>query len=48
MHRTRASALLLVALAVTLAGCVSENRPEDCDADERTIEVTVSAGAHGA
>jgi hypothetical protein len=43
MHRARALAPPLVALAVALAGCVSENRPADCDADERTIEVTVSA-----
>ena len=45
MHRARAHALLLAALAVGLAGCVSENRPEDCDADERTIELTISARA---
>ena len=45
MHRTRALAPILLALAAALAGCVSENRPEDCAADERTIELTVSASA---
>ncbi len=45
MHRPGRIAPLLLVSAIALAGCVSENRPEDCDADERTIELTVSAGA---
>ena len=45
MHPTRALVPLIVVLAVALAGCVSENRTEDCAADERTIEITVSARA---
>ena len=36
-----ASTLLLV--AGVLVGCVSENRPATCNADETTIELTVSA-----
>ena len=38
---TAASTLLLV--AGILVGCVSENRPATCNADETTIELTVSA-----
>ena len=44
MHRTRALAPILLVLAAALAGCVSENRPEDCDAAGRTIDLTVGAG----
>jgi hypothetical protein len=45
MHRAGRLAPLLLVSVVALGGCVSENRPEDCEADERTIELTVSAGA---
>ena len=38
---TAASTLLLV--AAILVGCVSDNRPATCNADETTIELTVSA-----
>jgi len=38
---TAASTLLL--LAGVLVGCVSENRPASCNADETTIELAVSA-----
>jgi len=38
---TAASTLLLV--AGILVGCVSDNRPATCNADETTIELTVSA-----
>jgi hypothetical protein len=38
---TAASTLLLV--AGILVGCVSENRPATCNAEETTIELTVSA-----
>ena len=41
MVGTAASTLLLV--AGILVGCVSENRPATCNADETTIELTVSA-----
>jgi hypothetical protein len=46
MHRirTRASYLILL-LVVTLVGCVSDGRPGACDADELTIEMTVTATA---
>lgn len=45
MLRTRAQLVLLAVVATVLAGCVTENRPESCDADETTIELTVSASA---
>ena len=41
MVGTAASTLLLV--AGILVGCVSENRPATCNAEETTIELTVSA-----
>ena len=45
MYRARRIVpFLLVVLAVTLVGCVSDRRPGGCDADELTIEMTVSAG----
>ena len=34
---------LLVIGAGVLTGCVTENRPESCDADTATIELTVTA-----
>jgi hypothetical protein len=37
------AAMLLVATMVAVAGCVSENRPETCDDESVTIEVTVRA-----
>jgi hypothetical protein len=37
--------LTVVVAAAVLVGCVTENRPATCDADEATIEVTVSATA---
>ena len=39
---TAASTLLLLVAGI-LVGCVSENRPATCNADETTIELTVSA-----
>jgi hypothetical protein len=45
MFRSRAHLVLLAVLAAVLAGCVTENRPERCDADETTIELTVSVSA---
>jgi hypothetical protein len=35
----------LVALAVAISGCVTENRPADCDEAEKAIELTVTATA---
>jgi hypothetical protein len=32
-------------VAAVLAGCVTENRPEACNADQTTIELTLSATA---
>ena len=37
--------MTFVLVAAVLAGCVTENRPATCDADETTIELTVSATA---
>ena len=37
--------LPLLAFTVALAACVTENRPETCDEDATTIELTVSAAA---
>ena len=45
MHGTRMLAYFLLIVAMTLSGCVDEHRPEDCGADELTIELTVSADA---
>ena len=45
MFRPRAHLVLLAVLAAVLAGCVTENRPASCDADETTIELTVSVSA---
>ena len=45
MHRAGRLATILPGFVLALAGCVSENRPEDCEPGERTIELTVSAGA---
>ena len=42
MHR-RAAVSTLVLVAAVLVSCVTENRPATCDADETTIELTVSA-----
>jgi len=42
MHR-RAAISTLVLVAAVLVSCVTENRPATCDADETTIELTVSA-----
>jgi len=44
MHR-RAAVSTFFLLAIVLGGCVTENRPATCDADETTIELTVSATA---
>ena len=41
----RAVLPFLVALAVAISGCVTQNRPADCDEPERTIELTVTATA---
>jgi hypothetical protein len=35
----------LIVLSVALAGCVSENRPSDCDEDAKTIRLTVDASS---
>ena len=35
----------LLALVVILAGCVDDGRPEDCDATDVSIELSVSADA---
>jgi hypothetical protein len=43
MHPRRATLVLLLALAVGGSGCVSENRPADCEEPERTIDLTVTA-----
>jgi hypothetical protein len=48
MHRVgrrlrRPTTALLVIAAAVLAGCVTENRPESCDADATTIDLTVAA-----
>jgi hypothetical protein len=45
MRRAGHLAPLLLASAIALAGCVSENRPADCEASETTIELTVSASS---
>ena len=42
MHPPRVALALIVAAAFVV-GCVSEERPATCDADEATIEVTVTA-----
>ena len=42
MHPRRAALALLVA-AATVTGCVNQERPATCDADETTIEVTLTA-----
>jgi hypothetical protein len=34
---------LILVTAVTLTGCVTENRPETCNADATTVELTVAA-----
>jgi hypothetical protein len=39
------SRLLTVVLALVLAGCVSENRPQSCDAPTATLELTLTAEA---
>jgi hypothetical protein len=41
--RAFVSLVLAVAVAAALAGCVSDNRPESCDDDAITVEVTVNA-----
>lgn len=43
MHLRRAVLPFLVALALAISGCVTQNRPADCDEPERTIELTVTA-----
>ena len=45
MHRRRAMLPFIVALAVAISGCVTENRPADCDEPEKAIELTVTATA---
>jgi hypothetical protein len=47
VHRRIAVAAVwtIVLVAVVLVGCVTENRPATCNADETTIELTVSASA---
>jgi hypothetical protein len=45
MHRRQAMVPLLVVLAVASSGCVSENRPEDCDEPAKTIELVITAAA---
>ena len=45
MHATRAVIAVLVLLLAALTGCVSEDRPETCGADETTIELRVTATA---
>ena len=40
-HRAAVSTIVLV--AGVLVGCVTENRPATCNADQTTIELTVSA-----
>ena len=42
MHR-RAAVSTIVLVAGVLVGCVTENRPATCNADETAIELTVSA-----
>jgi hypothetical protein len=42
MHPRRIALAALVAAAL-VTGCVSQDRPETCDADEAAIEVTVTA-----
>ena len=41
--RTRAARLLAVPLVLLVAGCVDQDRPAACDADELSLEVTVGA-----
>jgi hypothetical protein len=41
----RSAVVALVVAAAVLVGCVTENRPATCDADETTIDLTVSATA---
>jgi hypothetical protein len=38
-------ALITLALVVALAGCVTERRPEACDAEATRIELTVTASS---
>jgi hypothetical protein len=45
MHRTRVVVPLLIALVVVLPGCVSDNRPADCEADEKAIRLTVDTAS---
>jgi hypothetical protein len=46
VHRRAFLAVVLAAAFVAaLAGCVTENRPESCDEDAATIEVTVDASS---
>jgi hypothetical protein len=44
MHRAPVVVPLLVVL-VAVAGCVTQDRPEDCDEAEKTIELTVGASS---
>ncbi len=37
--------LIVIGLVVTVAGCVSDNRPEACDAGAVTIQIAVTADA---
>ena len=41
----RSAPLILAALAILLAACVSDQRPEACDAEAVTIQITVTAEA---
>lgn len=43
--RPSPSLFLLILVLAGLVGCVTVNRPESCDANEATVEVTVSATA---
>jgi len=52
MHRARVdrriagtAAFTFAVVAAVLGGCVTENRPATCNADETTLELTVSATA---
>ena len=45
MHRAQPTRYLLLAVSLALAGCVGEHRPDDCDAEQVTIELTVRADA---
>ena len=44
MHPTRKRAFLLCVVAMALAACVGDHRPDDCNAAETTIELTVRDG----